>query len=216
MEEELRRVLPVVEGVVERLDVPVSVDTFRSEVAREALERGAHMVNDITALSDPAMAALVAETGAGLVLMHMQGTPGTMQRDPHYEDVVDDITRFLAERVKRARSAGVSAEAIVVDPGIGFGKTVKHNLEILRRLAEFADLGYPLLIGTSRKSFIGKVLGVPVEERLLGSLTSVVLARQAGASLFRVHDVAETRQALALTDAISCGRWSSSKAAPTR
>jgi len=216
IEEELRRVRPVVEGVVEGVSVPVSVDTFRHQVAREVLEQGAHMINDITALSDPAMAPLVSESGAGLVLMHMQGTPGTMQRNPHYEDVVDDITRFLAERVKRARVAGVSHEAIVVDPGIGFGKTVEHNLEILRRLAEFADLGYPLLVGTSRKSFIGKVLRVPVEDRLPGSLASVVLARQAGATLFRVHDVAETRQALELTDAISCGRCSSSTAAPTR
>ncbi len=214
--EELQRVLPVVEEVAERLEVPVSVDTWRSEVAEAVLARGARMINDITALGDPAMAELVAETGAGLVLMHMQGTPRSMQCDPHYEDVVTDIARFLAERAERARDAGVSAEAICLDPGIGFGKTLEHNLEILRRLGELAELGYPLLIGTSRKSFIGKVLGVPVEERLVGSLASLVVARLAGASLFRVHDVAETRQALALTEAISRSCWPVSTGTPTR
>ena len=216
VKEELRRVLPVVEEVAERLEVPVSVDTYRSEVAEAALERGARMINDITALSDPAMAELVAETGAGLVLMHMQGTPRTMQDAPQYEDVVRDIRGFLSERVERALAAGVSAEAIVVDPGIGFGKTVEHNLEILRRLGELTGLGYPLLIGTSRKSFIGKVLGVPVGERLVGSLASLVVARLAGASLFRVHDVAETRQVLALTEAISRGCWPTPTVTPLR
>ncbi len=214
--EELERVLPVLEEVAERLEVPVSVDTCRSEVAEAVLARGARMINDITALGDPAMAELVAETGAGLVLMHMQGTPRSMQCDPHYEDVVTDIGRFLAERAERARDAGVSAEAICLDPGIGFGKTLEHNLEILRRLGELAELGYPLLIGTSRKSFIGKVLGAPVEERLVGSLASLVVARLAGASLFRVHDVAETRQALALTEAISRSCWPVPTGTPTR
>lgn len=203
--EELRRVLPVVEGVLEQAEVVVSVDTYRSEVAREVLARGVHMINDITALGDPEMAPLVAETGAAVVLMHMQGTPRTMQQSPHYDDVVAEISAFLAERAERARAAGIPAEAVVVDPGIGFGKTVQHNLEILRRLGEFRRLGYPLLVGTSRKSFIGAVLGLPVEERLVGSLASVVVARLAGASLFRVHDVAETRQALALTEAIGRG-----------
>ncbi len=216
VKEELQRVLPVVEEVAERLEVPVSVDTCHSEVAEAVLESGARMINDITALGDPAMAELVAETGAGLVLMHMQGNPRSMQCDPHYEDVLTDIGRFLAERAERARDAGVSAEAICLDPGIGFGKTLEHNLEILRRLGELAELGYPLLIGTSRKSFIGKVLGVPVEERLVGSLASLVVARLAGASLFRVHDVAETRQALALTEAISRSCWPVSTGTPTR
>lgn len=206
--EELRRVLPVVEGVLEGVDAAVSVDTCRSEVAREALARGVHMINDITALAEPAMAELVAETGAAVILMHMQGTPRTMQHSPHYHDVVAEVRRFLASRIERARAAGVSPEAIVVDPGIGFGKTVGHNLEVLRRLGEFQDLGCPVLVGTSRKSFIGEVLGVPLGERLLGSLGSVVVARLAGASLFRVHDVAETRQVLTLTEAISRGlRW---------
>jgi dihydropteroate synthase len=140
-----------------------------------------------------------------LVLMHMQGTPTTMQRAPHYEDVVTDIARYLSERAERARAQGVAAESLVIDPGIGFGKTVEHNLEILRRLRELAALGYPLLVGTSRKSFIGTVLGAEAEDRLLGSLASVVAARLAGASLFRVHDVAETRQVLAMTEAIRRG-----------
>jgi dihydropteroate synthase len=152
------------------------------------------------------MAPLVADSGAALVLMHMQGTPATMQRAPHYEDVVTDIARSLAERAERARSAGVDAEAIVIDPGIGFGKTVEHNLEVLRRLPELVALGYPVLVGTSRKSFIGKVLAVQAEGRLLGSLATVVAARLGGASLFRVHDVAETRQVLAMTEAIRRGR----------
>jgi dihydropteroate synthase len=202
LEEERRRVIPVVERLVDRLDVPVSVDTYRSELAREALECGAHVINDITALGDPVMADVVAEARAGLVLMHMQGTPRTMQQDPHYEDVVEDIGGFLKARAEQARAAGVRANAIALDPGIGFGKTVEHNLEILRRLTEFADLGCPVLIGTSRKSFIGKVLGAAVDDRLIGSVAGVVVARMHGASIFRVHDVVATRQALALTDAI--------------
>jgi dihydropteroate synthase len=203
--EELRRILPVVDTVLETVSAAVSVDTCRAETARVALEHGVHMVNDISALGDPLMARLVAEAGSGLVLMHMQGTPATMQRTPRYEDVVTEIARYLKERAGRAQAEGVAPEAIAIDPGIGFGKTVEHNLEILRRLAELAALGYPVLVGTSRKSFIGKVLGVEAEGRLLGSLASVVVARLAGASLFRVHDVAETRQVLAITEAIGRG-----------
>ena len=204
--EELRRVLPLIDAVVGTVSAAVSVDTCRAETARVALEHGVHMVNDITALGDPLMARLAAGSGAGLVLMHMQGTPATMQRAPHYADVVTDIARYLAERVEQARAEGVAAEALVIDPGIGFGKTVEHNLEILRRLAELAALGYPVLVGTSRKSFIGKVLGVEAQDRLLGSLATVVAARLAGASLFRVHDVAETRQVLTMTEAVRRGR----------
>lgn len=203
--EELRRVLPVVDAVVETATAAVSVDTCRAETARVALEHGVHMVNDITALADPLLGRLVADAGAGLVLMHMQGTPATMQVAPHYEDVVAEVGRYLIERAGRARAAGVAPEAIVIDPGIGFGKTVAHNLQLLRRLAELAALGYPVLVGTSRKSFIGKVLGVEAEDRLVGSLASVVVARLAGASLFRVHDVAETRQVLAMTEAVRRG-----------
>jgi dihydropteroate synthase len=204
--EELRRILPVIDAVTGTVSAAVSVDTCRADAARVALEHGVHMVNDISALGDPLMAPLVADSGAALVLMHMQGTPATMQRAPHYEDVVTDIARSLAERAERARSAGVDAEAIVIDPGIGFGKTVEHNLEVLRRLPELVALGYPVLVGTSRKSFIGKVLAVQAEGRLLGSLATVVAARLGGASLFRVHDVAETRQVLAMTEAIRRGR----------
>ncbi len=205
-EEELRRVLPVIEALAKELAIFLSIDTCRPQVARAALDRGVHMVNDITALADPEMAGLVAERGAGLVLMHMQGTPRTMQLSPCYEDVVTDVRSFLEERVGRALEAGVPAEAIVIDPGIGFGKTVEHNLEILRRLGELGKLGYPLLVGTSRKSFIGKLSGAPAEERLAGSLASLVVARLNGAALFRVHDVTETRQALTLTDALTPGR----------
>ena len=205
VEEELRRVLPVVKTLLEELDLAISIDTYRSAVAEAALRQGVHLVNDITALADPAMADLVARKEAGLVLMHMQGTPRTMQLAPHYDDVVSEIRSFLAERAERALAVGVSPQAILIDPGIGFGKTVEHNLEILRRLREFGELGYPLLVGTSRKSFIGQVLGVPVEERLVGSLASVVVARLEGATVFRVHDVAETRQVLTLTEALLRG-----------
>jgi len=212
--EERRRVLPVVAWLAQETEVPISVDTYRSELAREALRSGAHIINDITALGDPAMAEVVAEAGAGLVLMHMQGTPRTMQQNPHYEDVVEDIRRFLKERAERALAAGVARDAIVVDPGIGFGKTVEHNLEILRRLAEFADLGYPVLVGASRKSFIGRVLELPLGRRRIGSVASAVVARMHGASIFRVHDVQESRQALALTDAIMAGRRHAPTASP--
>jgi len=204
--EELRRILPVVDAVVGTVTAAVSVDTCRAETARVALEHGVHLVNDITALADPLMARLVAEAGAGLALMHMQGTPATMQLAPQYADVVAEVGGYLVERAGRARAQGVPAEAIAIDPGIGFGKTVEHNLEVLRRLPELAALGYPVLVGTSRKSFIGKVLGVEAEDRLLGSLASVVVARLGGASLFRVHDVAETRQVLAVTEAVRRGR----------
>ena len=200
--EELRRVAPVVREAA-RLGVPVSVDTSKPGVARAALEAGAAVVNDITALGDPAMGPLVAETGAGVVLMHMRGTPRTMQDDPRYPDLMVEIIRFLGDRRDRAEAAGVGRSAIVLDPGIGFGKRAEHNLEILRRLTEVAALGSPVLVGASRKRFIGILTGVedPAERRD-GSVAAAVAARLAGASILRVHDVGATRRALRVADAV--------------
>ncbi len=201
VEEELRRVIPVIEAAAE-LDITISVDTCKSEVARTAIEAGAHMVNDITAMGDPRMADVVAETGAAIVLMHMQGTPGTMQDRPEYSDLIPDIYGFLQERRDLALEAGIERDRIIVDPGIGFGKTLEHNLEILRELASFKGMHQPLLIGTSSKSFIGKVLDLPVEKRLEGTLASNVAAIMKGADIIRVHDVRAAARAVRLTDAI--------------
>ena len=199
-EEELDRVVPVVEGLV---GATVSIDTSKLSVAEAALEAGASIVNDVTALGrDPEIAGLCAEQGAGLVLMHMQGDPRSMQQNPTYEDVVDDVKAFLAERLRVAVDAGVEEEKIWLDPGIGFGKTLEHNLELLRRLGELQELGRPLVVGASRKSFIGKIDGSEVGERIGGSIASAVLAAAEGADVLRVHDVAETRQALTVADAV--------------
>lgn len=196
VEEELRRVIPVLERLRGKLRIPISIDTTKAEVAEAALRAGASIVNDISALRfDPAMASVVAEFGAGLVLMHMLGTPKTMQQAPHYEDVVREVREFLAERALYAQSQGIPREAIAVDPGIGFGKTVEHNLELLRRLPELVELGFPVLVGPSRKSFIGAVLGLGVEERLEGTLAACAVAVVRGADILRVHDVREVRRA---------------------
>ena len=200
-EDELGRVEPVVEGLAGT--APVSIDTSKASVAAAALDRGAEIVNDVTALrADPDLAGLCAERGCTVVLMHMLGSPRTMQDDPRYEDVVDEVRRFLAGRVEAAVSAGVAEERIWVDPGIGFGKTVEHNLELLRRLGEIATLGRPVVIGSSRKRFLGEITGRELGERLGGTIASNVLALAAGADVFRVHDVAEARQALDAAEAI--------------
>jgi dihydropteroate synthase len=201
-EEELRRVEPVVAGLAGGA-AEISVDTSKAAVAAAALDAGAGIVNDVTALrGDPEMAALCADRGATVVLMHMLGNPRTMQDEPRYEDVVDTVKAFLAERIGAALAAGVGEERIWLDPGIGFGKTAEHNLELLRRLAELRDLGRPLVVGTSRKSFIGKVDGSGTGERLGGTIASSVLAAAEGADVLRVHDVAEVGQAMAVATAI--------------
>jgi dihydropteroate synthase len=201
-EEELERVMPVIREA-SRLGVPVSVDTTKAVVARAALDMGAAILNDTSALGDPEMAPLAAEYGAGLVLMHMKGTPKTMQADPGYEDVVGEVTAFLRDRRRRAEEAGVPREAIVVDPGIGFGKGLEHNLELLARLDELVALGSPVLVGVSRKRFISMLTGSSrPDDREPGSLAAALAARTRGGSLFRVHDVAAVRQALAVFDAI--------------
>ena len=202
VEEELRRVVPVVEGLV-GAGAEISVDTSKAAVAAAALDVGAGIVNDVTALrGDPGMAALCAERGATVVLMHMAGTPRTMQDHPAYGDVVAEVKAFLAERLEFATAAGIAEPRVWLDPGIGFGKTAEHNLELLRRLGELRELGRPLVVGTSRKSFIGRVDGSAANERLGGTIASTVLAAAEGADVLRVHDVAEVGQALAVAAAI--------------
>ena len=205
-EEELARVLPVVRGLRREVSVPISIDTYKSGVARAALDAGADIVNDISALRfDWAMVSLVAAEKVPVVLMHMQGTPQTMQVEPHYQDVVREVRDFLAAQMYEAMDAGVAPEAIILDPGIGFGKTIEHNLQLLRGLPVLAALGQPLLVGVSRKAFIGKVLGLEPVERLEGSLAAAVAAGLSGANIVRVHDVAETSRAIRVADAIRFG-----------
>jgi dihydropteroate synthase len=201
-EEELRRVVPVVAGLAGTA-VPVSIDTYKRSVAEAALDAGARVVNDVTALrADPELAGLCADRDCEVFLMHMLGTPQTMQDNPAYADVVDEVKAFLAGRIEAAVSEGIDEARITVDPGIGFGKTVEHNLELLRRLGELRDLGRPICVGTSRKSFIGKITGRPVDQRLGGTIASCVLAYANGAAVLRVHDVREVREALTAAEAI--------------
>jgi dihydropteroate synthase len=201
-EEEIARTEPVISDLT-GLGHTVSVDTSKLAVAEAALDAGAGIVNDVTALrGDPEIAALCAERDVDLILMHMQGTPRTMQDDPTYEDVVDDVRAFLAERIEVAVAAGVSERRIWVDPGIGFGKTLEHNLALLRRLGELRDLGSPVVVGTSRKSFIGKIDGSPADRRAGGTIASSILAAAEGADVLRVHDVAEVAQAVRVATAI--------------
>ena len=202
-EEELARVAPVVEALARDGGPAVSVDTSKLAVAESALSLGAAMVNDVTALrAEPDLAALCAQRRCDVVLMHMLGDPRTMQANPVYEDVVDDIKAFLAERIEFAISQGIEEKRIWVDPGIGFGKTVEHNLEIHRRLGELAELGRPIAFGSSRKTFIGKLTGAAVNQRLGGTIASNVIARVNGASMLRVHDVAPIRQGVTVADAV--------------
>ena len=201
-DQELARTEPVVAGLASA-GIPVSIDTSKAAVAEGALAAGAAMVNDVTALrGDFDLAGLCADRDCEVVLMHMLGTPRTMQDAPTYDDVVDDVRAFLAERVAAAVGAGIAEERIWVDPGIGFGKTVEHNLELLRRLDELHDLGRPVVVGTSRKSFIGKLTGREVTERLGGTIASNVLALRAGADMLRVHDVQEVADAAKVAEAI--------------
>ncbi len=200
--EERERTEPVVAALAAE-GVAVSIDTSKAAVAEAALEAGARMVNDVTALrGDPDLAALCAGSGCWVVLMHMLGTPRTMQEDPRYEDVVDEVKAFLAERIESALAAGIDEQRIWVDPGIGFGKTAEHNVALLRRLGELHDLGRPILVGTSRKSFIGRLSGREVGERLGGTIAANVLAVARGAEMLRVHDVLEHRQALLVSNVI--------------
>lgn len=204
-EEEIARTAPVIEALAGEVSCPISIDTAKSEVARAAFDAGASILNDITALADPEMARFAAERSCPVVLMHMKGTPRTMQKSPFYKDLMGEITLFLRERIERAVSAGVDREQILVDPGIGFGKTVEHNLNILRALKVLASLGRPILVGTSRKSFIGKILDAPPDGRLLGTAASVALAVARGAHVLRVHEVKQMREAAAVAASIAAG-----------
>ncbi len=202
--EECRRVIPVVKALAKRLQVPISVDTSKSEVAEEALDAGAAMINDVTGLrKDRRIAKLAGRHKAALVLMHMKGSPRTMQKDPNYKDLMSEIAESLRNSAAIAAEAGVSGNRIVVDPGIGFGKTVGHNLEIIKRLGELKSLGYPVMVGPSRKAFIGKITGAGSEGRAFGTAAAVAIAITNGADIIRVHDVKEMRQVAQITEAIS-------------
>ncbi len=202
-DKQIRRVVPVIEELARRVSVPISIDTTRAEVARQALEAGAVMVNDTGALRlDPAMADLVAHAEVPVVLMHMKGTPKTMQIDPHYEDVVGEVKSFLADVIDTAEEAGIRRDKIILDPGLGFGKTVTHNLRLIKDLRALQPLGVPIVIGPSRKSFISKLLGPGDERREAGTQAAIAAAALNGAHIVRVHDVERTRETLKLVDAI--------------
>ncbi len=190
--EQIKRVVPVINALRKKVDVPISIDTYNFEVARAALDAGAAMINDITALSDERLGKLAAEYRVPVVLMHIQGTPATMQVEPKYEDVVREVQQFLIERAKRAEKLGISKDMVFIDPGIGFGKTVEHNLLLLRNIHKFVDSGYRVCVGPSRKSFIGKITGKEnPAQRIFGTAATVALCVAAGVSIVRVHDVAE-------------------------
>lgn len=204
-EEEIRRVVPVLKRILSvRPEAVISVDTYRSGTAKAALEAGASLVNDVTALrGDPGMVSLIEEAACPVILMHMQGEPKTMQKEPNYQDVVREVRDFLTERAEYAVAAGVRLENIIVDPGIGFGKNFQHNLALLRNLDALVDLGFPVLIGTSRKSFVERITGVQeARDRVFGTVATTVLAFEQGATFFRVHDVRANRQALAVAEAV--------------
>jgi len=203
LEEELHRVIPVIESLAKELDVPISIDTYKSAIAQKAIEAGAEMVNDISGLHfDPNLAKVAAKEETPLVLMHIRGTPETMQKDVHYNSLFSEILQYLKDSIQRAESAGLDPEQIIIDPGIGFGKTVEDNLLIIKNLSEFRALGKPILLGTSRKSFIGKTLNADVGERIEGSLASIAIGVLNGAHIIRCHDVLQAKKAIAVADAI--------------
>jgi len=201
-QQEMDRVVPVVEALFAEIDRPISVDTSKAEVMRAAVAAGAAMINDVYALREPGALEAAAALNVPVCLMHMQGEPRTMQARPAYTDVVAEVSEFLQERAQAALAAGMARESLVLDPGFGFGKSVEHNLELLRRLKDLGGLGYPLLAGLSRKSMLGKLTGRPEDERLAGSIALAVLAAQGGTSILRVHDVAPTVDALRILAAL--------------
>ncbi|MFH1578181.1 MAG: dihydropteroate synthase [Candidatus Omnitrophota bacterium] len=202
VKEELKRIIPVIKRLAKRVKVPISIDTYKPLVAQRAVEAGARIINDITGLRNPRMIKVVAKTKARVIIMHMKGMPRNMQVDPKYKSLLDEIIDYLDAAIKRAEGSGVSKERIIIDPGIGFGKSVGHNLEIIRNLREFKVLGCPVLIGPSRKSFIGKILKLPPQERLNGTLASLVAAVMNGVDIVRVHDIKPAAQAVKIADTI--------------
>jgi dihydropteroate synthase len=202
VKEELARTIPIIKILAKKIKVPISIDTYKKEVAKLALDNGAVIVNDITALKDPGMARLIARYKAGVVLMHMQGNPRNMQNNPAYSSLVSDIITYLDRAIQKAKAAGIAEDKIIIDPGIGFGKTLEHNLEILKRLQDFKVLGRPILVGPSRKSFIGKILNLEAQKRIFGTVSACVLAAKFQANIVRVHDVRPVYEALKITRAI--------------
>ncbi len=203
-DEELERVIPAITAIRKKHTLPISIDTTKAAVAKEALTAGADIINDVSALQkDPAMLQLVRETTHPVIIMHMQGTPGTMQVEPHYENVIEEILAFFRQRLNWLEENGVDKNRIIVDPGIGFGKKLKHNLSILKHLQRFAELGQPVLLGHSRKRFIGDITGLEVDERDLPTTVISGLALSQNIAIVRVHDVAATRQAMQVSDAIN-------------
>lgn len=202
-EEERRRLLPIVRELCRRTTIPLSIDTTKAAIAEEALDAGAALINDISALRfDPRMASVVARSGAGVILMHMQGTPVTMQRTASYTYVVEDVRAFLAARLEVAQQAGIPRDRILLDPGIGFGKNCEHNVTLLNHLGAFQTLGRPIVVGVSRKAFLGKILGRTIDERLMGTAGAVAVAIMKGARVVRVHDVAPIRDVVKIVEAI--------------
>jgi len=202
IEDEINRVVPVITALAQEIDVPISIDTSKPEVMAAAVSAGAGMINDVNALQAARAVEQAASLNVPICLMHMQGEPRTMQQDPIYEDVVEEVYRFLEQRIDACVVAGVARENIVVDPGFGFGKTLEHNLQLLKRLSRFKDLALPVLVGISRKSMIGQITGCELDERLSGSLAAATLATWLGASIIRVHDVKETVAAVAVAAAV--------------
>ena len=201
--EECRRVIPVIQALAEQFQIPISVDTYKAKVAREALSAGACVINDITALhGDPNMCQIIADAQAGVILMHMQGVPATMQKAPTYQNVVAEVHAWLTEVASQAVARGINSSRIMIDPGIGFGKTFDHNLEILRHLMQFRGIGYPMLVGVSRKKFIGRILDLPVHQREEGTAATVAWSIINGANVVRVHDVAKMKQVAQVIDTI--------------
>ncbi len=203
LKEELERTIPVIKALAKKIKVPVSIDTCKTEVAKQALDCGAAVINDITGLKNPRMRKLAAKYKAAVVIMHMKGNPRSMQRNPRYVSLTDEIIEYFQKAVKQAQEAGIDKEKIIIDPGIGFGKALEHNLEILRRLGEFKVLGLPILAGPSRKSFIGKILNAAPQERVFGTVAACVLAARCGAKILRVHDVKAVKEALKISEAIN-------------
>ena len=205
-QEEIDKLIPVISSLVKITDIPISVDTYKPIVAKETLQAGAKIINDITGLQKtPEMADVISKFDAGVILMHMKGSPITMQKNPSYKNVIQEVKEFLEQSVKISKEAGIFSDQIAIDPGIGFGKKQKHNLEILSKLEKFIELGKPILIGVSRKSFIGNILNLPPERRLEGSLAASVIGITKGASIVRTHDVKETRNAIKVAEAIIKG-----------
>jgi len=203
IKEELNRTIPIIKKIAKKIKIPISIDTYKPEVAKAALDCGASMVNDITGLRNKKMAKVVAKYGCAVTVMHMKGKPRDMQKNPTYQSLIDEIIEYLEGSIKIALGAGINKEKIIVDPGIGFGKTLEHNLAILKSLKEFKVVGRPIMVGTSRKSFIGKILNEPEQNRLAGTLASCLVAARNGADILRVHDVKEVKQALKVLDAIT-------------